>query len=56
MERTTGWDGSIKAILNARGITPRGVQPAEVAVPGPLYAAELRKRGFHLSETFSGSG
>ena len=22
MERTTGWDGSIKAILNARGVTP----------------------------------
>jgi lysine 6-dehydrogenase len=51
MERTTGWDGSIKAILNAQGVTPRGVQPAEVAVPGPLYAAELRKRGFSLTET-----
>jgi len=52
MERTTGWDGSIKAILNARGVTPRGVQPAEIAVPGPLYAAELRKRGFNLTEKF----
>lgn len=52
MERTTGWDGSIKAILNARGVTPRGVQPAEIAVPGPLYAAELRKRGFSLTEKF----
>ncbi len=51
MERTTGWDGSIKAILNARGITPRGAHPAEVAVPGPLYAAELRRRGFSLTET-----
>ena len=51
MERTTGWDGSIKAILNARGITPRGAHPAEIAVPGPLYAAELRRRGFSLTET-----
>ncbi len=50
MERTTGWDGSLKAILNARGITPRGAHPAEVAVPGPLYAEELRKRGFSLTE------
>jgi len=53
MERTTGWDGSIKAILNARGVTPRGAHPAEVAVPGPLYAEELRRRGFSLTETWS---
>lgn len=53
MERTTGWDGSIKAILNAQGVTPRGVHPAELAVPGPLYAAELRKRGFSLTETLT---
>ncbi len=53
MERTTGWDGSLKAILNAHGVTPRGVQPAEIAVPGPLYAAELRQRGFHLTETMT---
>jgi lysine 6-dehydrogenase len=53
MERTTGWDGSIKTIMNAQGITARGVNPSEVVVPGPLYAAELRKRGFNLSETFT---
>ena len=53
MERTTGWDGSIKAIMNARGVTPRGVHPAELAVPGPLYVSELRKRGFNLAETLS---
>jgi hypothetical protein len=29
------------------------VNPAEVAVPGPRYAAELRQRGFHLAETVS---
>jgi len=51
MERTTGWDGSIKAIMNAHGVTPRGAHPAEIAVPGPLYAAELRRRGFSLTET-----
>jgi lysine 6-dehydrogenase len=52
MERTTGWDASIKTILNAHGLTPRGVVPAELSVPGPLYAAELRKRGFNLTESF----
>lgn len=53
MERTTGWDASVKTILNARGITPRGIKPAEIAVPGPLYATELRKRGFNISETLT---
>jgi lysine 6-dehydrogenase len=53
MERSTGWDGSIKAILNAHGVTPRGVVPGEIAVPGPRYAEELRKRGFWLSETLT---
>ena len=52
MERTTGWDGSIKAILNARGVTPRGAHPAEIAVPGPLYAGELRRRGFSLTDSW----
>lgn len=51
MERTTGWDGSIKAIMNAQGVTPRGIHPAEIAVPGPQYVAELRRRGFSLTET-----
>jgi lysine 6-dehydrogenase len=56
MERTTGWDGSIKAIMNARGVTPRGAHPAEIAVPGPLYAEELRRRGFSLTETWGVAG
>jgi len=50
MERTTGWDGALKAILNAQGVTPRGVTPAELAIDGPTYAQELRKRGFNLTE------
>lgn len=37
----------------ARGVTPRGVYPAELAVSGPKYAAELRRRGFCLTETFT---
>lgn len=53
MERTTGWDGSIKAILNTHGVTPRGINPAEVGVPDPVYAAELSKRGFSLTETLT---
>lgn len=53
MERTTGWDGSIKTILNAQGSTPRGVNPAELAVPGPVYVAELHRRGFWLGETLT---
>jgi lysine 6-dehydrogenase len=53
MQRTTGWDGSIKTILNAQGATPKGVNPAEVAVSGPLYADKLRKRGFNLTETIT---
>ena len=56
MERTTGWDGSLKAILNVHGQTPRGVHPAEIAVSGPDYAAELRRRGFSLTEAFGPEG
>ncbi len=50
MERTTGWDGAIVAIMNARGVTPRGVKPVEIAVPVEPFVAELRRRGFALTE------
>jgi lysine 6-dehydrogenase len=53
MERTTGWDASIKTIMNAQRVTPRGVNPAEIAVPGLPYVAERRRRGFSLTETFT---
>ncbi len=56
MERTTGWDGSIKAIMNAHGVTPRGVHPAELAVPPARYVEELRRRGFSLAETATTAG
>ena len=50
MERTTGWHAAIIAGLMARGVTPRGVKPVEVAVSGPLFVQELRKRGLPLEE------
>lgn len=53
MQRTTGWDGAIVAIMNARGQTPRGAKPVEVAVPPQLFADELKKRGFSLTEEVS---
>ena len=53
MQRTTGWDGAIVAIMNARGQTPRGVKPVEIAVPTQLFVDELKKRGFSLTEQVS---
>ncbi|MCW8983836.1 MAG: hypothetical protein OQK55_00725, partial [Thermoanaerobaculales bacterium] len=50
MQRTTGWDGAIVAIMNATGQTPRGVKPVEVAVPVAPFVDELKKRGFSLTE------
>ena len=51
MERTTGWDASIKAIMTVQGDIPRGVHPAEIAVPPVRYVEELRRRGFTLRES-----
>ena len=53
MQRTTGWDGAIVAIMNAKGDTPRGVKPVEVAVPPQLFVDELKRRGFSLTEKVS---
>ena len=53
MQRTTGWDGAIVAIMNARGHTPRGAKPVEIAVPTQLFVDELKKRGFSLTEKVS---
>jgi len=50
MERTTGFDGAIVAIMNARGQTPRGVHPVETGVPAALFVAEMKKRGFPVTE------
>jgi len=48
MERTTGWHAAIMAGFMARGQTPRGGVLVELAVPGPTFVEEFRKRGFDL--------
>jgi lysine 6-dehydrogenase len=48
MERTTGWHAAIICQAQARGETPRGGVPVELAVPGPVFAEALRVRGFDL--------
>ena len=48
MERTTGWDGAIVAEMMARGQTPRGAAPVEVAVPPDLFVEELARRGIKI--------
>ena len=48
MERTTGWHAAIMAGLIARGKTPRGGVPVELAVPGSVFIEEFRKRGFDV--------
>jgi lysine 6-dehydrogenase len=48
MERTTGWDGAIVAGMMARGQTPRGAVPVEVAVQPALFVQELAKRGIQV--------
>ncbi len=48
MERTTGWHAAIMAGFVARGQTPRGAVPVELAVPASRFVEELRKRGFGL--------
>jgi len=50
MQRTTGWHLSIVGIMMARGETPIGAVPLELAVPGDSFVREARKRGFRISE------
>jgi len=50
MERTTGWHASIVAIMMARGETPRGAKPLEIAVPGAPFVREMKRRGIKLTE------
>ena len=49
MERTTGWDGSIVAILMAHGKIGKGAIPVELAIPSDLFVTELKKRGINIS-------
>ena len=48
MERTTGWDGAIVVGMMARGQTPKGAVPVELAVPPDLFVRELAKRGIEV--------
>jgi lysine 6-dehydrogenase len=48
MERTTGWDAAIVAAMMARGQTPCGAVPVELAVPPALFVAELARRGIDV--------
>jgi lysine 6-dehydrogenase len=52
MERTTGWDGAIVAGMMARGQTPPGAVPVELAVPPAPFVAELAKRGIEVKTRF----
>jgi lysine 6-dehydrogenase len=49
MERTTGWHASIVASMLARGETPAGSVPLEIAVPGERFVEEARRRGFSIT-------
>lgn len=49
MEKTTGWDASIVAIMMARGKIKKGAIPVELAVPPEDFVEELRKRNIKLS-------
>jgi lysine 6-dehydrogenase len=51
MERTTGWDAAIVAGMMARGQTPLGAVPVELAVPPELFVHELSKRGIEVKVT-----
>ncbi len=53
MERTTGWHAAIMAGFIARGQTPTGGIPVELAVPGQIFVEEFRKRGFDLRVSYS---
>ena len=53
MERTTGWHAAIMAGFMARGQTPKGGVPVELAVPGQVFVEEFRKRGFDLRVSYS---
>lgn len=52
MERTTGWDASIVAIMMAQGAVPKGATPLELAVDTHLFVEELTKRGIKTTIEF----
>ncbi len=53
MERTTGWHAAIVASMMARGETPLGATPLEIAVPGDRFVEQARRRGFTITSQTS---
>lgn len=53
MERTTGWDASITAIMMAKGEIDPGARPVEIAVNPKRFVEELGKRGIQVSVKFN---
>lgn len=53
MERTTGWDASITAIMMAKGEIDPGARPVEIAVNPKRFVEELEKRGIQVSVKFN---
>jgi lysine 6-dehydrogenase len=51
MEETTGWHAAIVAHLMARGRIAVGAAPVEVATDSAEVVAELRARGFPITES-----
>jgi lysine 6-dehydrogenase len=50
MERTTGWDVSIIAIMMADGLTRKGVVPLELAISSTDFVNELKRRKITVLE------
>lgn len=50
MERTTGWDISIVAIMMADGKTRKGAVPLELAISSTDFVHELKRRGISVSD------
>ncbi len=50
MEKTTGWDISIVAIMMTDGKSQKGAVPLELAISSTDFVKELRRRGFKLNE------
>ncbi|MFX1508592.1 MAG: saccharopine dehydrogenase C-terminal domain-containing protein, partial [Promethearchaeota archaeon] len=50
MERITGWDISIVAIMMANGQTKKGAVPLELAISSSNFVHELGRRGISVSE------
>lgn len=50
MERTTGFPAAMVVAMMARGQTPRGAVPLELAVPAQPTVEALGARGIRLTE------